>query len=132
MADWLSSNSMLMMESSMRYLWTNQAVMLDNIVNAETPNYKPKYVTFEDSFRAKLQAAAMKKNGKAEQQAMRQAVSQATPSIYTADNATTRMDGNGVNVAEQEVELVRNTYQMQYVLDAINSDFSLLRTAITG
>ncbi|MGI5953093.1 hypothetical protein [Dysosmobacter sp.] len=42
------------------------------------------------------------------------------------------MDGNGVNVTEQMVELVREGYQMQYVMNAMRSDFSLLRTAING
>ena len=32
MQDWMSSNSMRMLQSSMRYLWTNQAVLMDNIV----------------------------------------------------------------------------------------------------
>ena len=58
MQDWMSSNSMRMLQSSMRYLWTNQAVLMDNIVNADTPNYKVKYVTFEDTFKAKIEPAA--------------------------------------------------------------------------
>ena len=51
----LSSNSFLMMEKSMDYLWAKQAAILDNISNAETPNYKPKVVTFEETLREKLQ-----------------------------------------------------------------------------
>ncbi|MEI3349120.1 MAG: hypothetical protein V8R55_12290 [Dysosmobacter sp.] len=42
------------------------------------------------------------------------------------------MDGNGVNVTEQMVEVVREGYQMQYVMNAMRSDFSLLCTAING
>ena len=42
------------------------------------------------------------------------------------------MDDNGVNVTEQETELTRNTYQMQYTIDAINSNQSLIRTMIRG
>ena len=53
----LSSNSFLMMEKSMDYLWAKQAAILDNISNAETPNYKPKVVTFEETLREKLQRA---------------------------------------------------------------------------
>ena len=51
----LSSNSFLMMEKSMEFLWAKQAAILDNISNAETPNYKPKVVTFEETLREKLQ-----------------------------------------------------------------------------
>ena len=42
------------------------------------------------------------------------------------------MDGNGVNLTEQGVELARNTYQIQYAMNAVNSDLSILRTAIKG
>ena len=52
----LTSNSQLLLEKSMGFLWTKQAAILDNIANAETPNYKAKVVTFEESLRSKLQA----------------------------------------------------------------------------
>ena len=42
------------------------------------------------------------------------------------------MDDNGVNVTEQETEAVRNAYQLQYTMDAINSNLSLMRTLIRG
>lgn len=54
------SNSFLMLERSMNFQWTKQRATLDNIINAETPGYKAKYVTFEDAFRTQLLAAAAK------------------------------------------------------------------------
>jgi flagellar basal-body rod protein FlgB len=42
------------------------------------------------------------------------------------------MDDNGVNITEESVEMIRNAYQLQYVMSSINSQFSILRTAITG
>ena len=38
----LESNSALMLQRSMNFLWTKQSCILDNIANAETPNYKTK------------------------------------------------------------------------------------------
>ena len=93
MQDWMSSNSMRMLQSSMRYLWTNQAVLMDNIVNADTPNYKVKYVTFEDTFKAKIEAAAAQP--KLRGQAMRQAVGFDSPQIKDAEDQSYRMDDNG-------------------------------------
>ena len=55
--DFLSTNSFLLMEKSLGFLWTKQAAILDNIANAETPNYKAKVVTFEETVQAKLEAA---------------------------------------------------------------------------
>ena len=45
---------------------------------------------------------------------------------------STRMDDNGVNVTEQSAEMIRNAYQIQYVMSAINSDLAALRIAIQG
>ena len=42
MSDFLTSNTMLMLQRSMNFLWTKQTAISDNIANAETPNYKTK------------------------------------------------------------------------------------------
>lgn len=127
--DCLNSNVDLMLHKSMDYLWCKQTCILDNISNAETPGYKTKYVTFEESLQQAIQAAASGAENPGP--AIREAIDETSATIHQADEST-RMDDNGVNITEQMVELSRNGYQMQYVMDAISSDFSLLRTAITG
>ena len=129
MSDFLTSNTMLMLQRSMNFQWTKQTVISDNIVNAETPNYKTKYVTFEEALRNSLQAAA---RGEGSVAAMRSALSWSAPAVRVAEEETTRMDGNGVNVAEQSVELVRNAYQLQHTYRAMSSDISRLLMAIRG
>ncbi len=42
------------------------------------------------------------------------------------------MDDNGVNVTEQMVEVMRNSYQLQYVYNSINSNLNILRMAVRG
>ena len=49
-----------------------------------------------------------------------------------AENESMRMDDNGVNITDQETEATRTVYQMQYTMDAINSNLSLMRTLIRG
>ena len=112
----------------MDFLWTKQSRILDNIANAETPGYKTKYATFEESLQEAIQSASHKGSTAGE---IRSAIQGADISVEQAQE-NTRLDENGVNITEQMVELARNGYQMQYVMDAINSDFSLLRTAIKG
>mgnify|MGYP004659786965 FL=1 len=124
----LSSNSFLMMEKSMDYLWAKQAAILDNISNAETPNYKPKVVTFEETLREKLQRAQEKDRPRRE---IREALRSAEYSVKEKP-VSTRMDDNGVNVTEQSVEMIRNAYQLQYVMKSINSDLTVLKAAIQG
>ena len=124
----LTNNSMRMMERSMEFLWTKQAALLDNISNVETPNYRPKLVTFEEQFKASLEAADHGRN-KVSKQTMRKAIEDAQWDVEELEEVT-RMDDNGVNITEQMTELLRNSYQMQYVYQSINSDLSVLRTAM--
>ena len=125
----LESNSALMLQRSMNFLWTKQSCILDNIANAETPNYKTKYATFEESLDNAIRQAAGEKQGK--NAAFREAIEDSPLEVHQAQEST-RMDDNGVNITEQAVELARNGYQLQYVMDSISSDFSILRTAIRG
>lgn len=125
----LESNTALMLQRSMNFLRTKQSCVLDNIANAETPNYKTKYATFEESLDNAIRQAAGEKQGK--NAAFREAIEDSQLEVHQAQEST-RMDDNGVNITEQAVELARNGYQLQYVMDSISSDFSILRTAIRG
>ena len=141
--DFLTSKSQLLLEKSMEFLWTKQAAILDNIANAETPNYKAKVVTFEDSLRAQLErrltsagAASVRSGtaqpaGRVSTSSIRQVIQDAQPYVFEAQEQT-RMDDNGVNTTDQMVELIRNAYQQQYVYQAISKHYSILQTAVRG
>lgn len=134
MSDFFVSNSMLMLEQAARFQWTKLGVISDNVTNGDTPNYKMKYVTFEEALRSSLeQAAALDASGgKRSVGAMRSVLSSAAPVVHTADPESARMDDNGVSIAEQQVELTRTGYQMQHIYRAISSDMSRLLMAIRG
>ena len=111
--DFLTSNSQLLLEKSMGFLWTKQAAILDNIANAETPNYKAKVVTFEEKLRAQLEqrltpgrfvmsageGAQAQASGRAAEQSIRSVIEDAEPVVFEAQEQT-RMDDNGVNKSE--------------------------------
>ena len=124
----LSSNSDLMMEKAMNFLWTKQAAIMDNIANAETPNYRAKVVTFEESLKEKLETAQSAAKPK---QAVRD-VLENSEYFVEEQQEVTRMDDNGVNVTEQSAEMIRNAYQLQYVMSSISSDLVRLQKAISG
>jgi len=130
MSDFFTSNSMMMLERAAHFQWTKQRAILDNISNAETPNYKVKYVTFEEALRKNIQAAAQDRN--AAPSAMRQTLEAAAPQVRVAGDERARMDENGVNVAEQHIELVRSAYQTQHLYRAFSSDMSRMLMAIRG
>lgn len=127
--EWMTSNSLLMMQQSMRFLWTKQSAILDNLANVETPGYKAKYVTFEEELRAKLQSAV---GGQKAVSSMRETLADAGSVIHEATSESTRMDENGVDATAQGVELSRNALQQQYVIGAITTDLAILRSAIRG
>lgn len=128
MSNFFTSNSMIMLERAANFQWVKQRAILDNIANADTPNYKAKYVTFEEALRASItQAASAGGTGD-----MRETLRTAVPVVHTAWDESARMDENGVNVAEQSIEMVRNAFQVQHVYRAINSDMSRVLMAIRG
>ncbi len=112
----------------MGFLWTKQAALLDNVSNAETPNYKAKVVTFEESLREKLRQAASAPQAR---QTVRNVLDHSEFAVIEPQEST-RMDDNGVNVTDQMVEVMRNSYQLQYVYNSINSNLSILRMAARG
>lgn len=126
--DILTSNSMLMMQKSLDFLWSKQSCILDNIANVETPGYKTKYATFEESLANAIRSSV---KGNASYSSVEKAIEDTSVQIHEAAEST-RMDENGVNITEQMTELTRNGYQQQYVMNAISSDFSVLMTAIRG
>jgi flagellar basal-body rod protein FlgB len=126
---YLTSNSQVMMEKCMSFLWTKQTAILDNISNVETPEYKAKYVTFEEALRNRLQSAAGDANPS---DSIQEALNSVQAVTHVASGESARMDGNGVDLTEQGVELARNSYQLQYAMRAISGDLSILSTAIKG
>ena len=127
--DFLSSNSQILMEKSLSFLWAKQAAILDNIANAETPEYKAKVVTFEESVRTQLEEAASRPEGAGK--AVRDILRDSGFTVFEAQEET-RMDDNGVNTTDQMVEMIRNAYQQQYVYQAINKHYSMLSKAVRG
>ena len=133
MSDFFTSNSMIMLERAANFNWVKQQAILDNISNAETPNYKAKYVTFEEALRSQIRQAARSSTATgASGVTMRQTLSSAVPVVHTAWDESARMDENGVDVSAQSIELVRNASQVQHVYRAISSDMSRLLMAIRG
>ena len=107
---------------------SKQAAILDNVANAETPNYKTKVVTFEEKLRDRLESAGRSQTPKKD---VRDVLENSEFAVFEAQE-TTRADDNGVNVTEQTVELARNAYQIQYVQQSISSSLSILRMAVRG
>ena len=120
-------NSISMTSKSLEFLWAKQLTIANNLANVDTPGYKSKYVTFEDEFQNRIKLASASGN-------VARTRGIINNSYYTVNEteSSARLDENNVNADAEEVEMARAQLQYQYVLNAINSDFSRLRSVIRG
>lgn len=123
----IMGNTIAMAHKSLDYLWKKQELTLTNIANVDTPNYKKKYISFEEQYRNKLRAASQVKDSGA----MRQAIQSADYLTYTRSDSA-RLDENNVNIDVENTELARTTLHYQYLLQSISSDITRYRSAIKG
>lgn len=124
----LFGNTIAMSAKSLDFLWGKQQATLHNLANVDTPGYKSQYVTFEEEFRSRLQAASKLKQGSSVESAIRGSSYQ----IHTDESESARLDGNNVHTDVQNVELARTSLQYQYTLQSVNSDITRLRAVIKG
>lgn len=120
-------NTVSMAQKALDYLWKKQEVTSDNIANVDTPGYKRKYTSFEDTFRRKLAAASRLDDNTA----VRRAIDTADYQIYERTDSA-RVDENNVNLDYEYTELARTTLHYQYLLQSVNGDITRYRTAVKG
>ncbi|MCI8335495.1 MAG: flagellar basal body rod protein FlgB [Lachnospiraceae bacterium] len=125
--NYMFGNSISMSQKSLEFLWAKQVVISQNLTNVDTPGYKAKYVTFEDVYQNRLKLARAAKTPAQ----TRSIIENSYYSINEKDSSA-RLDENNVNADAEEVEMARAQLQYQYVLNAVNSDFSRLRSVIKG
>ena len=87
-----------------------------NVANLETANYHARSVNFEDSLRAALNGG-----------------DPTSMSIDVIESlAATRENGNNVNIDFELLADKENNLRQRLVVQALNSKYALLRTAIIG
>ncbi len=121
-------NTISMGAKSLEFLWAKQQVIAHNLTNIDTPHYKAKYVTFEDAFKNRLQLA----RAVGDKKETRNIIENSSYTVNEKSDSSYRLDGNNVNADTEEVEATRAYLQYQYMLQAINNDFTRLRTVIKG
>lgn len=123
--NWLDSVSINLMNKDLDGLWTRQQSISDNIANVETPGYKSKSVSFEDQLKALLT------DNTASSSEIISDIQNVQPQITVSNDESLRLDGNNVNVEEENIELARTQLNYMYSLREMSDYFSRLRYAIT-
>lgn len=126
----LYGNAVLLSEKVLDYLWSRQNITMNNIANAETPGFKSQYVSFEDELIKRVGMAKETDRGQGTKKAVENAIGNTRASLVTTWNESTKLDGNNVDMDQEQVELVRTVYEYQQMASAITNELSRLRTAV--
>ncbi len=108
--------------------WLRNEAIAHNIANADTPNYKRQDVAFESELRKAL--------GYNRYQTMDSKVDNVKTSRLNAQLYTDygdfsyRLDGNNVDIENENVMLAENQLKYQGLLTSINQEFANLQTVM--
>lgn len=120
-------NGIGLTEKMLDYLWARQSITLNNIANVDTPGFKAQYITFEEELAKRLKNASAYR--KAPKHAVAQAIEDSRAQIHITWDESSRLDGNNVDMDQEQVEVVRTAYEYQYMLSSLNNDITRLRSA---
>lgn len=123
----LYGNGIALSEKTLDFLWGRQTVTLNNIVNSDTPGFKSQYLTFEDELDRRLTGASRNKIPKKD--LVTSAINNTRANLRTTWNESSRLDGNNVDMDQEQVELVRTVYEYQFMVSSISNDINRLRNA---
>ena len=115
------------MDKTLDAAWIRNEVISNNIANVDTPGYKSKSVSFEETYRNKLVAASKTKNTAK----IRQAIDEADCLEYSWDYSA-RVDENNVNADVENTKMARTTLHYQYLLQSVTNDIKRYQSVIKG
>ncbi|MEA5058908.1 MAG: flagellar basal body rod protein FlgB [Candidatus Pelethousia sp.] len=115
--------------------WKRSEVIAGNIANNDTPGYNRASVAFEDYFRAALEqesgeAFSMKQTR--EKHFAGTVDTEPRMEVQVDEQTSMRMDDNNVDIEKEMTDLATNTLYYYTLQSKVSSEFTQLRTAITG
>ena len=119
-------NGIAMTEKVLDLLWGRQNLIVNNIANVDTPGFKSQYVTFEDELAGRIRRAA---EGERPSAQVTKAIEGTRGALHTTWQEASRLDGNNVDMDQEQVELVRTAYEYQYMVNSISNDLKRLQNA---
>lgn len=108
--------------------WLRNDAISNNIANVDTPGYKRQDVEFESVLK---KALGLSRYVEMDDKVANLKVGDLKPRTYTDyANYSYRIDGNNVDIDNENVMLAENQLQYQGLLASINQEFSNLRTVM--
>ena len=122
---------------AMDYRAARQDMIASNIANADTPNYKPRDIRFEEALVSKKRE--LYKNNSQELQMARTDAKHLTPkeessslkpTLYFRDGHMARNDGNSVDLDVETTEMSKNSIMFNALVMANKKDTAIFRGVI--
>ncbi|MGC9195123.1 MAG: flagellar basal body rod protein FlgB [Syntrophobacteraceae bacterium] len=116
--------TMQMIQDRLSLSSVNQKLISSNLSNIDTPGYKTKSLSFEDSLRQSLENHVLqmvRTNGRD--------LAPDDPAEEIKD--TSVVEGGPVDLETQMVNLAKNSLEFQYMVAMLDKKFTMLKTAIT-
>lgn len=124
--DWLNSVSIGLLSKDLDGLWMRQQAISGNLANWETPGYKSREVSFEDQLQKTISSQSSQKRSET-----LQAIEDTEPQATVSQALSQRMDGNNVDVTQQNAEFTRTQINYMYSLRELSDNFSRISYVIT-
>lgn len=125
-----------LMQSAMDYRAARQDIISGNIANADTPFYRPRDISFEDTlakksaeiFGDKSQVLQMAHTNSAHLGPIGPDLSK--PTTFFRDGHMARNDGNSVDLDVESTEMAKNSTMFNALTAALKKDSALFKSVI--
>lgn len=109
--------------------WKRETVLANNIANVDTPGYKRKDLDFEGVLKQELGRC---KHTSLDTKIEKLHMDHLNPSVYTdLSNYSYRLDGNNVDIDNEEVEYASEQLRYEGITAGINNEFNRMKSVIS-
>ena len=113
--------------------WARNAVIRNNIANVETPGFKASDIEFETIMARAIEGSGFRgaKTHPKHIDIGAGDISNIQPRIIERRGLSMRMDGNNVDIEDENVKLAQNSLYYNTLMEKMNSEVRRLRMAIS-
>ena len=122
------------LEKGMAASWKRNSVILNNVANVDTPDFKASELAFESLYRSALkdEDGLDLKQTRASHMDIGNTDLNSLEGVVLHTNTTERMDGNNVDIDHEMTDFSKNYIWYTTLQRKVNGQFTQLRTAIKG
>ncbi|MDL2237841.1 flagellar basal body rod protein FlgB [Christensenellaceae bacterium OttesenSCG-928-K19] len=113
--------------------WQRNSIILNNVANVDTPDFKASELQFETLFKSALDESSFQfKQTRAAHMNIGNSNLDGIDGVVVTSNTEERMDGNNVDIDKEMTDFAKNVIFYNALLTKVSGQFSQLRTAIKG